>query len=130
MFTEKEVAFLKSQLLARIATVDGHGQPDVVPVGFEFDGEAFYIGGRDVARTRKFRNVQAGQSRVALVIDELESVSPWIARGIRVYGTADLVERVGHLGPGTYLRVTPHTSWSWNVETPSLVKTVHTEHVR
>lgn len=128
MFTQKETEFLSSQLLARVATVDEDGQPDVVPVGFEFDGEAFYIGGRDVAATRKYRNVQTGQAKVALVVDDLRSTNPWQPRGIRVYGTADLVERVGHLGPGEYLRVTPHTSWSWNVETPSVVKTVHAEH--
>jgi pyridoxamine 5'-phosphate oxidase family protein len=127
MFTENEVEFLRSQFLARIATVDERGQPDVVPVGFEFDGEAFYIGGRNVAKTRKYRNVQAGQTKVALVIDELASTNPWTVRGIRVYGTAEPVERAGHLGPGSYLRITPHVSWSWNVETPSVVKTVHTQ---
>ena len=44
-FTEDEVAYLKSQPLARLATVDADGQPDVVPVGFEFDGTYFYVGG-------------------------------------------------------------------------------------
>ena len=37
-FSEDEVAFMASQPLARVATVDDGGQPDVVPVGFEFDG--------------------------------------------------------------------------------------------
>ena len=62
-FTEDEVAYLKSQPLARLATVDADGQPDVVPVGFEFDGTYFYVGGRDPERTRKFLNVKAGQAR-------------------------------------------------------------------
>ncbi|MBB2769974.1 MULTISPECIES: pyridoxamine 5'-phosphate oxidase family protein [Mycolicibacterium] len=37
-FTDEELAYMASQPLARIATVDDEGQPDVVPVGFEFDG--------------------------------------------------------------------------------------------
>ena len=38
------------------------------------------------------------------------------ARGIRVYGVADgPVERVGMVGPGRYLCITPHVSWSWNM---------------
>ena len=44
-FTEDEAAYLKSQPLARVATVDPDGQPDVTPVSFEFDGTYFYVGG-------------------------------------------------------------------------------------
>jgi pyridoxamine 5'-phosphate oxidase family protein len=44
-FTEDETAYLKSQPLARIATVGPGGQPDVTPVSFEFDGTYFYVGG-------------------------------------------------------------------------------------
>jgi pyridoxamine 5'-phosphate oxidase family protein len=45
------------------------GQPDVVPLAFEFDGHEFWVGGVGdaVVRTRKFRNVAAGNDRVALV---------------------------------------------------------------
>jgi pyridoxamine 5'-phosphate oxidase family protein len=115
-FTDEEVAFLKSQPLARIATVGPDGQPDVAPVGFEFDGTYFWIGGRDPERTRKFLNVQAGQAKVALVIDDLVSMDPWTPRGLRVYGTAELVQRAGRFGPGTYMRITPDVSWSWNLD--------------
>ena len=45
-FTEEEAAYLQSQPLARIATVGPDGQPDVAPVGFEFDGTYLYVGGR------------------------------------------------------------------------------------
>jgi pyridoxamine 5'-phosphate oxidase family protein len=106
-FTEDEVAYLKSQPLARLATVDADGQPDVVPVGFEFDGTYFYIGGRAPERTRKFLNVKAGQAKVALVVDDLVSTDPWTPRFLRVYGTADLTERPGQFGSGPYLRITP-----------------------
>ena len=99
-FTEDEVAYLKSQPLARLATVDADGQPDAVPVGFEFDGTYFYVGGRDPERTRKFLNVKAGQAKVALVVDDLVSTDPWTPRFLRVYGTAELTERPGRFGEG------------------------------
>jgi pyridoxamine 5'-phosphate oxidase family protein len=52
-----------------------------------------------------------------LVIDDLVSFDPFIARGVRVYGTAeDPVERVGLVGPGWYIPVTPTVSWSWNLD--------------
>lgn len=44
-FTDEEVAWLRSQGLARFATVADDGQPDAVPVAYEFDGESFWVGG-------------------------------------------------------------------------------------
>ena len=115
-FTDEEAAYLESQRLARIATVAPDGQPDVVPVGFEFDGTFLYVGGMDPARTRKYLNAQAGSSKVALVVDDLVSTQPWTPRGLRIYGTAELVERQGQFGTAPYLRITPTISWSWNLE--------------
>jgi pyridoxamine 5'-phosphate oxidase family protein len=115
-FTEDEVAYLTSQPLGRIATVGDDDQPDVVPVGFEFDGTYLWVGGRAPERTRKFLNVQAGHAKVALVVDDLVSTDPWTPRFLRVYGTAERMERPGRFGPGTYLRITPEISWSWNLE--------------
>ena len=114
-FTEEEITYLRSQPLGRLATVAPGGQPDVAPVGFEFDGTCFFIGGLDPASTRKFRNVSAGNNQVALVVDDLKSTDPWVPRFLRVYGTAELVERVGRFGAGPYMRVTPVISWSWNL---------------
>ena len=62
-FTEQEISYLRSQPLARIATVGPDGQPDAAPVGFEFDGTYFYVGDIDPAKTRKFRNVRAGNNK-------------------------------------------------------------------
>ena len=49
LFSEKEIEYLKSQRIARIATAVGSSersvQPDVVPVGYDFDGQYFYVGG-------------------------------------------------------------------------------------
>ena len=44
VFTEKEIAYLKSQPLARIASVSTSGRPDNSATVFEFDGEVFYLG--------------------------------------------------------------------------------------
>ena len=117
-FTEEEIAYLRSQSLARVATVSTEGQPDVVPVAFEFDGTSFWIGGSGatVLETRKVRNVVTGNRQVALVVDDLVSFDPFIARGIRIYGVAEPpVERVGMVGPGIYVRIDPTISWSWNM---------------
>jgi pyridoxamine 5'-phosphate oxidase family protein len=115
-FTDEEVAYLRSQRLARIATVAPDGQPDVAPVGYEYDGTHLYVGGLDPVKTRKFRNVQAGNAKVALVIDDLVSAEPWTPRFLRIYGTAELVDRQGQFGPALYMRITPTISWSWNLD--------------
>ncbi|MBB4906302.1 PPOX class F420-dependent oxidoreductase [Actinophytocola algeriensis] len=117
MFSPDELAYLRSQPLARLATLNPHAQPDVVPVAFEADETGFWVGGgATVVTTRKIRNIAAGRSKVALVVDDLISLDPFVARGIRVYGTAGAPqERTGLVGPGTYVRITATTSWSWNL---------------
>ncbi|MHC1562415.1 PPOX class F420-dependent oxidoreductase [Actinomycetospora sp. C-140] len=116
-FTDQEIAFMASQGLGRLATVDPDGQPDVVPVAVEYDEERFWVGGPGgVVRTRKFRNVAAGSALVSIVFDDLPSMEPFVARGMRVYGVAEQpFERVGMVGPGIYMRITPTVSWSWNL---------------
>lgn len=110
---------MRSQPLARLATVGRDGQPDVVPVACEFDGTHFWVGGsgETFLDTRKVRNVVAGGREVALVMDDLVSMDPFVARCVRVYGRAEPpVERTGMVGPGLYVRITPTVSWSWNME--------------
>jgi pyridoxamine 5'-phosphate oxidase family protein len=68
IFSQKEVGYIKSQRLARIATAapsseegqqtkDTSIQPDVVPVGFDFDGDYFYVGGMNILKSTKYKNV-------------------------------------------------------------------------
>src|SRR5207248_2550232 len=114
-FTEEEIAYLKSQMLGRIATVGPDGQPDVAPVGFELDGGYVYVGGLDNPSTRKYRNVEQGNTKVALVVDDVITMQPYTPRFMRIYGTADIVERKGRGEGGPYLRITPTLSWSWNL---------------
>ena len=111
-FTAEEVAFIQSQRLVRVATASADGQPDVVPVGFEFDGTHFYIGGFDTANTRRTRNVRAGNEKVAFVIDDIASTDPYTPRFLRVYGTAELVDRDSQ----PILKIAPVTSWSFNLD--------------
>ncbi len=113
MFSEQEIAYLKSQRLARISTVSLDSQPDVAPVGFGFDGQRFTVGGFDITRTLKYKNVKAGNVKVALVIDDLATVQPWVPRGIKLHGTAEIVE--GADGKAV-LMITPDRHWSWGIE--------------
>jgi pyridoxamine 5'-phosphate oxidase family protein len=117
-FSDEEIEYLRSQRLTRIATVGPDGQPDVAPVGFELDPDDthLYVGGLNPEKTRKYRNVQAGNTKVALVVDDLVSTDPWTPRYLRIYGDAELVERPGQFGPARYLRIAPTISWSWNLE--------------
>jgi pyridoxamine 5'-phosphate oxidase family protein len=118
MFSDKEVDYIKSQKLARIATVSSGSQPDVAPVSFEFDGQYFCVGGVKMTTTLKYKNVLNGNEKVALVLDDVESVSPWRPRGIKLHGRAEIIERNGWLGEGFYLQITPERYWSWGIERP------------
>jgi pyridoxamine 5'-phosphate oxidase family protein len=129
MFSEKEIEYIKSQRLARIATAaadspsEGSMQPDVVPVGFDFDDDYFYVGGMNILKSRKYKNVLKN-NKVALIIDDLKTVDPWDPRGIRIHGTADIVSRKGGYMEGTghseatYIRIKPKKKWSWGIEEP------------
>src|ERR1700735_2572407 len=98
--TEAERAYLQSQPLARLATVDGAGAPQNNPVGAFLDEETgdIIFGGHAMAASRKFRNVQRN-GHVALVIDDLVSPDPWTVRGLEIRGTAGAREEVDPPGP-------------------------------
>ena len=119
MFAPEELAYVQSQRLARLATVAADGQPTVDAVGFVFDGARFYVGGHNLPGTRKYLNIKAGNRRVALIIDDLVSTDPWTPRGVKVHGTAEIVQRDGHFGPGEYFAITPAVSWSWGLLEPT-----------
>jgi pyridoxamine 5'-phosphate oxidase family protein len=114
-FSDEEVAYLRSQRLARLATVAPAGQPDVVPVGFEFDGAHLYVGGLAPARTRKFRNVQAGNTKVALVIDDLVSTNPWSPRYLHLWHRRTRAAP-GPVRAGALHADHPTISWSFNLD--------------
>ena len=107
-FTDDEVAFLTQSRLARVATASGEGQPHVVPVVYEFDGTAFYFTGWNLEKSLKFKNLLENK-KVALVIDDLVTVSPWRPRGLEVRGVAEL----GSEGGRPYVKVCPLVKRSW-----------------
>jgi pyridoxamine 5'-phosphate oxidase family protein len=119
MLSALEIQYLKTQRLARIATASLQGEPEVSPVAFEFDGKYFYIGSHDQSiffKTRRYKNIKNGNTRVCLVIDDLESIDPWKPRAIKIHGTAEVVEHEGIFGKGSYLRITPRVTVSWGIE--------------
>ena len=117
MFSERELAYLRSQRLARIATVSRGSQPDVAPVGYAFDGERFYVGGLTLTRTLKYRNVRQ-HPLAALVVDDAPS-DGWTPRGVKIHGTASIGERAGPAGQEPVLEIAPTVHWSWGVEAPT-----------
>lgn len=109
-FQPQELAFLsEARLLGRIATVGPDGIPHVVPVGWSYNRETdtIEVGGRDLAATKKYRDIQRG-GRAAIVIDEV--LPPWRPRGIEVRGRA---EAVGD--PDTRIRIHPDRVRSWGL---------------
>ena len=107
-FTDEEVAFLTQSRLARVATASSEGQPHVVPVVYEFDGTAFYFTGWNLEKSLKFQNLVQNK-KVAMVIDDLVTVSPWRPRGVEVRGVAEL----GSEGGRPYVKVCPLVKRSW-----------------
>ena len=136
MFSKLEIDYLNSQRLARFATANSKGQPDVVPVGYEFDGKYFWIVSHDQQIFfigMKYKNVKNGNKLVSLTVDDLESINPWKPRSIKVYGVAEIMDNEGRFGKGKYIRVTPKTTWSMGIPGLELakdqwrLKTVHKE---
>jgi pyridoxamine 5'-phosphate oxidase family protein len=123
VFSEKELEYLKSQKLGRIATSGPGGQPHVVPVTFRVDPEteAIEIGGRALAKSKKFRDLRENP-RVAFVVDDLASVQPWTPRGVEIRGHAELFEEGGdRFGPGwdpAWIRIVPERVISWGIDRP------------
>jgi pyridoxamine 5'-phosphate oxidase family protein len=109
--TDSERAYIQSQRLARIATVSPSGEVDVAAVVFRLDGDKFVVGGINQRATFKYRNVQRG-SQVALVVDDLASTDPWRPRGVKVHGSASIVERPDGR---EVIVITPRRKWSWGL---------------
>ncbi len=119
-FTPAELEYLGSQRLGRLATVDASGAPQNNPVGFFIDEASgdVVIGGLNMAKSRKFRNVKQNPS-VALVVDDLASVDPWVVRGVEIRGAAQALEDIDPPIPRMsreVIRITPRWIASWGVD--------------
>jgi len=109
-FTSAEIAYLQSQRLGRLATVNEQGDLHVVPVGFRYNAEqdTIDIGGHNIAPTKKYREA-VRHGRVAFVVDDV--LPPWKPRMIEVRGTVQALpdggnEIVQSFAP-EILRITP-----------------------
>lgn len=117
--TENELAYLRTQRLGRLATVDLQGRPQANPVGFFLreDG-SIDIGGYAMGTTKKWRNVGAN-AYVALVVDDIVSVSPWAVRGVEIRGEAEQIVGSHDLGAhmsAEVIRIRPTWVKSWGLE--------------
>jgi pyridoxamine 5'-phosphate oxidase family protein len=110
-FSAEELAYLRERRLGRIATVGKDGTPHVTPVGWRLtaDETAIEVGGFEVAKTKKYRDVVRTR-RAAIVIDDLVSVDPWHVRGVEVRGRAEAVPDGGGL-----IRIHPDRVISWGL---------------
>jgi pyridoxamine 5'-phosphate oxidase family protein len=118
VFSDAELTYLAKGKLGRLATIDATGLPHVVPLGWHYnpDRDTIDIGGRDFARSRKFRNVQ-GNPNVALVIDDV--LPPWRPRCVMIRGRAEALP--GSDGPqdqpaDPIIRLHPTEVISWGME--------------
>lgn len=110
--TDEERTYLQSQPLGRIATATPGGEPDVAAVSFTLnDDDTVDVGGLDITKTVKYRNVVAN-GRAALVVDDLATVDPWRPRGLKLQGAATVYED----GAGkAVIRIHPEKVWSWGL---------------
>jgi len=112
VFTPAELEYLGGgRRLGRVATVGRDGTPHVTPVGmWSYNRElgTIDIRGRDLGRTKKFRDVTRS-GRAAIVIDDV--LPPWRPRGIEVRGTAEAIS-----GPEPLIRLHPDRVVSWGLD--------------
>ncbi len=113
VFREAELRYLAGgRQLGRIATVGADGTPHVVPVAFFYNAarDTIDIGGHELERTKKFRDV-ARTGRVAIVIDDLASTDPWHPRGIEIRGRGEAIAL-----PTPLIRIHPERIVVWGLE--------------
>lgn len=98
----KSEKFLRSQKILRLATIDGTGDPHIVPVWYMYWNDKFYVGTN--TRTRKARNIRKNP-KVSFCVD-VGVRSPDII-GVMGTGRAKLIlkkELVGSLAKKILLR--------------------------
>ena len=122
VFTDKEIEYLRSQRLARLATVRADSKPQIAPVGFHYDADQdkIYIGGQYLSRSKKFRNILQNP-HVSLVIDDV--LPPWQPRGVEIRGIAETVGTGGNALFGSnypvdeaMIRITPVQIIGWGLD--------------
>jgi pyridoxamine 5'-phosphate oxidase family protein len=121
VFRDAEVRYLAGgQQLGRIATVGADGTPHVVPVAWIYNAvrDTIDVGGHDLERTKKFRDVER-TGRAAIVIDDLATTDPWHPRGIEIRGRGEAIPL-----PTPLIRIHPERIISWGLEPRRSARTV------
>jgi pyridoxamine 5'-phosphate oxidase family protein len=116
-FTDAETAYLGSQQLGRLATIQPDGSPQVKPVGFRVNPGlgTIDVTGFNLTSSQKFRNVRRN-GQAALVVDDIASTDPWRVRFLEIRGTAEALEDGVDGGP--LIRIRPSRILSFGVEEP------------
>ena len=120
--TTAEVGYLQAQRLGRLATIQPDGGPQVKPVGFRYNPAlgTIDISGFRMSASQKFRNVSR-DGRVALVVDDIASTTPWRVRFLEIRGTAEAVHPSGQAegqDDTTLIRIRPTRVLSFGIEEP------------
>lgn len=120
VFTPKEIEYMASQRLGRLATVSATGEPHVVPVAFRYNAEldTIDIGGHNIGQSKKFRDA-ARYGRVAFVVDDV--LAPWQPRGIEIRGRSEVFTTGGQeirpqFSP-ELIRLYPRRIIGWGIDT-------------
>ncbi|MGY4718997.1 PPOX class F420-dependent oxidoreductase [Naumannella huperziae] len=112
-FTEPERGYLARQPIGRLATLQPSGTLQNSPVGYRLnDDDSIDIFGRDMANSRKYKNV-ASHDRVAFVVDDLASTDPWTPRSVEIRGRAEQITgKAGAYFDGAGIRIRPEWVFS------------------
>lgn len=96
-FTKEEIEFMRSQMLARLATVGPEGQPHVIPVTFWFneDEDTIDIGGVAFGAGKKWRDAKQNPKVTFLLDETFGSGKDRQARALEVRREAELHETGG-----------------------------------
>jgi pyridoxamine 5'-phosphate oxidase family protein len=119
-FTSAEIEYLRNQRLGRLATVNGEGEPHVVPTGFRYNAEldTIDIGGHNLATSKKFRDAKR-TGRAAFVVDDV--LPPWQPRGVELRGRAEVFEEGGYEVNSDFdaelIRLHPTRIVGWGIDT-------------
>src|SRR5262245_33901060 len=91
-FTDKEVEYMSTQRLGRLATVQPNGSLQNSPVGFRYNAEldTVDITGHGMVTSQKFRNLST-DPRVAFVVDDVITSPRWTVRCVEIRGTGEAV---------------------------------------
>ena len=108
-FTEKELRYLMERSLGRLAFVCSDTQAHIMPVLFEFDGAYFYLSGWNLKYSELFQDVSP--NKVTLLVDDVDSPTRWVPRGVEITGEAESQEKGDYL----YVRIRPVGKTSWGL---------------